>query len=246
MAGNLGSWLPRRWGRNLKSAMGAQQGARELLAVYRPDYNTIYSNFLGDALPGEWTAAKTNGTSAAVSVATSQLTLTSGTDDNGYAGQGYGLFWKGDLGMFFEQQGSLSSLTTQKLEIGISDATDDAGAVNTKATPTGTADDFCVLVFDTDDNTEFDLISEIDDGGPTANAEDVHTLVAGTDFTTEFKYQNDVVAVYLNGQSVGSGSCQGGDLVTPWIFTQSRDSSSSGIWTSEYWIVTGPSGVTVL
>ena len=228
----------------MKTATHASRAIQMMEILHDPRYNAIYDNFLGDLIKDEYDAAKTNGTSAALSVTASQLTLTSGTDDNGYAGFGpSATLWKGDNGVYFESQQSLSSLTTQKMEIGLSDSSQDAGAVATTSTPTGTADDFCVLVFDTDDNTEFDLISEIDNGGPVANAEDVYTLVAGTDFVTEFKMQNDNVAVYVNATHVGSGSMQGGDLCTPWFFTQSRASSSSGVLTVEYLFACGGSGI---
>lgn len=46
---------------------------------------------------------------------------------------------------------NLDAITTVKVEIGFTDVTTDAGAVNALATPTATADDACVWVFDTDD-----------------------------------------------------------------------------------------------
>ena len=129
----------------MKTATHASRAIKQLLIMNDPRYNAWYDNFTGDLIDDRYPAAKTNGTSAAVSVASSQLTLTSGTDDNGYAGQGLWLTgWKGDNGIYFEAQLALSSLTTQKMEVGLTDAVDDAGAVATKATPTGTADDFAV------------------------------------------------------------------------------------------------------
>jgi hypothetical protein len=237
--------LPRRWAHSFRRAANASDAVLNILTAYRPDYHTVYTNFLGDALTAEWAAADVNGSSAAATVASSQLTLTSGTSDNGHAGQGYGLFWTGDAGIFFESEQSLDTITTAKIEIGLTDALTDDGAVATKASPTGTADDFCVLILDTDDNTQFDLISEIDNGGPVANAEDVYTIVAGTDFTTEFRAQNDTVAVFVNGADIlgatgTAASMQGGDSVTPWWVVQARAGSASRILTVNYAICTGP------
>lgn len=235
--------LPARYKDSFRRFASASDAVLNMATLLRPDYHTVYTHFLGDALPGEWNTAATNGTSAAVTVASSRLTMTSGTNDDGYAGQAFGLHWKGDQGMYFTSEQQLNTLTTSKIEVGITDAIADAGAVATKATPTGTADDFIVLVRDTDDNTDLDLISELDNGGPAANAEGVYTVAAATNFLTEFRYQNDAAAVYVNGSHVGSGACQGGDLVTPWWFCQSRAGSASRIFVVEWAFVTGPSGI---
>lgn len=238
--------LPSNFARAMRQGTTASEAVRNIIKAYDPTWHVVYTNFLGDALPSEWPAkAGTNGT---VTVATSQLTLTSTTTDNDSAGQGYGLFWKGDNGIYFESQQSLDALTTVKIETGFTDATGDDGAVNVKATPNSTADDYCVLAFDTDDNTQLDIISRLDAGTAAANAENVHTLVAGTDFTTAFIAQNDAVSVQIGSSSgnlkvAGAGSMQGGDLVTPWFYVQSRAGATTRIYTVEYMLCAGPNGV---
>lgn len=239
------NYLPRNWAKALGRAAAASDGVRNVLLTVDPAYEVVYSHFLGDALPGEWASAKTNGTSAAVTVASSRLTCTSGTDDDGYAGQAFGLFWSGDKGFYFENFSALNTLTTSKIEIGVTDAVDDAGAVNAKATPTATAGDFVVLVRDTDDNTELDVISLKSGGSATANAENVYTVVGGTYFRSEFRGQNDNVSVFVNGANVAAASIEGGTAITPWIFAQSRAGTASRVLTSEYWIMVGPSGLAV-
>ena len=239
------SFLPRNFARAMRRSAQAGAGVREMMLLVHPNYETVFDHFLGDVIRDQYPAAVTNGTSAAVSVATSQLTLVTGTDDNGYAGQGFGLFWKGDNGIYLESAQAVNSVANVKFEVGLTDATGDAGAVDAKATPTGTADDFCVLVLDTDDNAEWDIISELDNGGTVANAENVFTAVGGTIFRTEFVMQNDIVAVYVNGNGVGGGSCQGGDLMTPWWFTQARAGADSKTGTVEYFLCTGPNGLAI-
>ena len=235
----------------MRSAMNglatASEAVRNMSLVYNPDWITIYDQFLGDAIDPRYAAAKTNGTSAAVSVATSQLVMTAGTDNDGYAGQGYGLFWKADFGIYMESaQQYGAAITTAKFEIGLTDATDDAGAVNAKATPSATATDFCVIVFDTDDNTQLDIVSQ-KASGVAANAENIHSaLTAATDFTTIFTAQNDLVDVKIgstvsNAKTAGSGVIEGGTLVTPWWFNQTRLVTNAN-WTFKvgYCFVTGP------
>lgn len=236
--------LPGGWRRAMRNAATASEAVRNTILVNHPDWHAVYQQFLGDALPGEWAAAKTNGSGAAVSVASSQLTCTSGADNDGYAGQPIGLFWKGDWGIFFESEQAQDNVTSSKLEVGFTDAIADAGAVNVKATPTATADDFCVLCLDSDDNAEFDIISELDNAGTAAGAQDVFTVVAGSNFTTQFVAQNDVVSVRVGSAAgniavVGDGAMQGGDLMTPWVFSQTRTTASK-ILTVEYMICVGP------
>lgn len=239
------NFLPRNYLKQIRRSHVAAAGVREMMLNYHPEYETVFDHYLGDAVNALYPSAVTNGTSAAVGVATSQLILTTGTDDNGYAGQAYGLFWKGDNGIYMESAQSVNSVANVKFEVGLTDATDDAGAVNSKATPTGRAENFCVLILDTDDNAEWDIISELDNGGSVANAENVFTAVGGTIFRTEFVMQNDFVAVFVNGAAVGRGSCQGGDLMTPWFFTQARAGTDSKTGNVEYLFCTGPNGLVI-
>lgn len=242
--------LPSNWARAFGGAASASDAVSFMMLLHNPAWEGFYTHFLGDLIPDEWGAGKTNGSGAAVTVAASRLTLTTGTDDDGYAGQGYGLFWKGDNGIYMASEQAIDTLTTSKFETGFSDAIDDAGAVATKATPTGTADDFAVLVRDTDDNTDLDLISELDNGGTLANAEGVHTVVGATNFLTEFRAQNDFVSAAVAiglGRATGAATgttvdakMQGGDLVSPWWFAQARAVSASRIATIEWAVCLGP------
>lgn len=243
----MGIHLPDNMAVSLYNATSAYKALDNLYRAADPNNNTVIYVPIGDLIPDEWVAAATNGTSAAVSVGSGLLTMTTGTDDNGYAGQAYGLLWKGDLGYtseFIFAPGS--TITTIKFEVGMTDAVADAGAVATKATPTGTADDFVVLVYDTDDNTELDLISELDNGGPVAIAENVAAVAASTYLRAQFRGLADNVGVYVNGSVVGTGSCQGGDLVTPWVFAQARAVSASRTLDTRFYFCTGPFSATRL
>ena len=233
-----------------QSFYGATSAYKALDNLYRgldPNNNTLIYVPLGDLIPDEWAAAKTNGTSAAVSVASGLLTMTTGTDDNGYAGQGFGLFWKGDLGYTSEIiTAPGSAITTIKFEIGMTDSTADAGAVNVKATPSATADDFVVLVYDTDDNTQLDVVNQTDGSGVSAAAENVATVTASTMLRAQFRALGDNVGVFVNGSQVVSGGCQGGDLVTPWVFAQARAGAASRTLDTRFVFCVGPYSATRL
>lgn len=239
--------LPRNWFRNFRAAAAASEGARNALMMAHPGYDMIYTHFLGDALPGEWAAAKTNGTSAAVTVASSQLTCTTGTDDNGYAGNAYGLFWTSTRGFYMESAQAISSVADAKFEVGFTDATADAGAVNNKATPTATADDFCVICLDTDDDAGVDVISGVNTT-ISKNANAAMTVVGGTNFRTEFRTQDGFIDLWFNGARPTLASAPlitTGDLITPWWFAQARAAGASKVLTVEYAVFGGPSGLSV-
>lgn len=221
------------------------QMALEVMArMYNPDWRARYFDFMGDALTAEWGAAKTNGTGATVTVAGGKLVLTSGTDSEGYAGQGFGLFWKGDNGIYMESEQQLDVLATSKIEMGLTDSLADAGAVNVKATPSATATDFAVLVRDADDNTDLDLISQ-DTTTVAARAETIlPAVVAATDFTMVARAQGDIATFAVgsgagNLLTVGSGAMQGGSLVTPWWFAQSR-TTAARVLSVNYGFIIGP------
>ena len=237
--------LPSRFAAAMRNGTTASEAVRNIIKAYDPTWNVWYDNFIGDSLDARaGAAAGTNGT---VTVAGGKLTLTATTTDNDSAGQGFGLMWKGDNGFYLESQQALDVLTTAKVEWGITDALNDAGAVNVKATPSATATDFCVLVRDTDDNTQLDVISQ-KATGVAANAENVHAVVAATNITSIFTGQNDVVGVQVgssigNVESVAQGAIEGGTLITPWWFAQSRAGSVTRIFTVEYVLMAGPNGV---
>lgn len=238
--------LPRNWFRSFRSAHAASEAAQNAMMMAHPGYDMIYTHFLGDALPGEWASAKTNGTSAAVTVASSQLTCTTGTDDNGYAGNAYGLFWTSTKGFYMESAQAITSVADVKFEVGITDATADAGAVNNKATPTATADDFCVICLDTDDDAGVDVISGLNTV-ITKNGNAIFTVTGGTNFRTEFRTQDGFVAVYFNNAIAAvttAPTITTGDAITPWWFAQAR-ATDSKVLTVEYAVFGGPSGLAV-
>lgn len=216
---------------------------RDLLLGNDFFYNVWEDTFRGDALFGEYPAAATNGASAAVTFTEHNeqgfLEFVSGTDDDGRAGQGLGLQYTGDRGVLaeflFETPAAISTI---KIECGLSDADDDAGAVSGKSGPTFTATDFAVLVFDTDDNTDFDFIHAKAGVGAAVEQSDfdlaISTIyyatvrVTGDDcFATIQGLSGTPTAKFSFGNLTAGAGIEGATALTPWFFVQARAVSAS-------------------
>jgi len=196
------------------------------------DYDVFEDKFWGDALQGEYPAAKTNGTSAAVTFTEHNLNgflaFVSGTADDGYAGQGMGLQFTGDRGVLGEFIiKTPAAVTTMKFEVGFTDADDDAGAVNAKSTPTNTATDFAVFIVDTDDDVNIAAISCI--GGTETATQDIQAVAASTTYRFGVRIDGDNTLYTINGVVVAEhpAAIQGGNALTPWVFCQARAGSAS-------------------
>ncbi|MCA9856743.1 MAG: hypothetical protein KC458_05650 [Dehalococcoidia bacterium] len=211
----------------------------DLLAASPFDLITHDFVFMGDTMPAEIVTA-TNGTSAALTptATTSRgLGLVTGTDDNGYAGIGTALAFKGDLGVLAEFLLEIpSTKTTLKFEAGLTDALGDAGAVNAKGAgpTTATATDFAVFVHDTDDDANLATVSakggtvvENQDLVAVAGSDKLYLAVRAIDDNVEFFYaQNQTRSLTRIGHGGGAG-IEGGSALTPWVFAQARAGSAS-------------------
>ena len=209
------------------------------------EYDVFEDKFWGDALLGLYPAAKTNGTSAAVTFtehnANGYLELVSGTDDDGYAGQGMGMQFTGSRGVLFE--GILrtpAAVTTMKFEFGLSDADDDAGAVLLKATPTHTATDYAVFCVDTDDDANIAFISY--NGSTGVAKQDIQAIAASTTYRFAIRVEATVVTAWLNDVQVAGGThvVTAATKLTPWAFVQARAVSASRTIQLHKWRVTQP------
>jgi hypothetical protein len=226
---------------NTKLARITTRGPRlDLWAPSSFDYDVFEDKFWGDLLRDEYSAAKTNGTSAAVTFTehntNGYLELVSGTATEGYAGQGLGHQFTGDRGVMFECIIKLpAAITTMKFEIGLTDADDDAGAINLKANPTYTAGNFGVFVFDTDDSSSATTIDFVSAKGGTVAAANktasVWTPSASETIRFSVRVEGDNVSAAINGRAVaGHGAGVGIDGaigLTPWVFVQARTGSAS-------------------
>jgi hypothetical protein len=194
------------------------------------DYDVFEDKFWGDLIRDEYPAAKTNGTSAAVTFTehnvNGYLELVSGTDDNGYAGQGLGHQFTGDRGVLAEFLFTTpATITTMKVEVGLSDADDDSGGILLKATPTLTATDIAVFCIDTDDDANIAFISA--KAGAATAVQDIEALAASTTYRLAIRVEGDSVSAWINGYQVAAGVIEGGSALTPWAFVQARAGSAS-------------------
>lgn len=211
------------------------------------DYDVFEDKFWGDALRDLYPAAKLEGTGGAAVTFTEHnangfIEIISGTTNGGYAGQGIGLQFTGDRGVLAEFIVTLpAAITGMKFEVGLTDADNDAGAINQKATTsTFTAVDCAVFVYDTNDDANLAAISAI--GGSGTESQDLVALAASTTYRMAIRVNGDQVQYYLNDSLVAShgAAIQGGNALTPWVFVQARTGSNSRTLQLNKWRCTQP------
>ena len=217
-----------------------------------PEYVSFFDDFLGTR-SGTWPAgtpyAATVGTGTEVIGLTQAvggtMTLTTGNGGSDTAGQGFGLNWSGDRGFYFIARAKMTTrITNVKFEIGMTDAVNDDGAVAVKATPTVTATDCAIAVFDTTDDTKVTFVTAATDVA--AAVDSTFTLAANTYFVVEIVGKGatdttgDNVACYLNGQLAGSGTINGASPLTPWFYIEDLAQSAATVLAVDYWGCIGP------
>jgi hypothetical protein len=247
-------FLPRKL-YNAFSRIGALgEPTKGLIALQgNPEYVSFWDDFMGTR-SGTWPAgtpyASTVGTNTEVIGITQAIggtmTLTTAAADGDTAGQGFGLNWNGDSGFYFIARAKMSRITLSKFEIGMTDAVNDDGAVDVKATPTFTATDCALFVFDRTDDANVTFVSNGGTADGNADASNF-TLVADTYFVVEIVGRGatdttgDNVAGYINGQLVGSGNINGANALTPWFYTETLTGASAAVtFTVDYWGCIGP------
>lgn len=237
-------FLPRRLDKAF-SRLAFPEAAKALLALHgNPEYCAWWDDFFGDALDARYAATVGTGTevigvaAAGANAVGGAMSLATDASGTGTAGQGLSMNWNGDLGVYFIARLKLVTITDAKFEIGLTDAVDDDGAVNVKATPTFTATDCALFVFDTTDDTNVTFVSN---GGTTDGNADASnfTLVADTYFIVEIVVQGNAASGYINGGYVGGGNIEGGNNIGPWAYVEELSASARTLIV-DYWGVLGP------
>lgn len=242
-------FLPRRLDRAF-DRLAFPEAAKALFAMQQgnPAYVNFWDDFVGDSA-GTWPASANWGYPATVGTGTEAiaigalengaLTVTTGGSSGNSAGQGVGLHWKGDNGIYFIARAKLDTITTSKFEIGLTDSLADDGAVDVKASPTFTATDCAVFVRDTTENTTVAFVTN--GGSVDGDADWSGTFAADTYYTFEIVVQDDTASGYINGQLVGSGNIDGANLLSPWVYTETLTAATRTL-TVDYIGCVGPRG----
>ena len=229
---------------NLRNTMGL---AREFgFAEFNTlDQVVVFDDFVGDVLSVEWRTADTGSGSSADAVisagANGTIVMVTGTADNGYSALSRELNFQGQLNCVMAARIKVDDIAAVKMEIGFTDAHDDAGAVNTMATYATTATDWVGWVFDTDDtaywqatgvdtNTE---ATKIEDGlAPVAAT--YETLIVALEDTTAHFYRLDANGYQTYRSAPMTGACTKDVSLTPWVMVQSREAGDSKTLTVDY------------
>ena len=168
--------------------------------------------------------------------------------DNEYGGQALShLQWKGDLNAFFVARIKISNVGTVKVEVGFTDAiTGDAGAVNTLASYSTTATDWCGWIIDTDDTATWQATGVKNNTEATKN--ESSSIVAPVADTYQFMgvLLDGDNAMFMqwdaSGRKIGEtlsvdSAIEGGTAVCPWVFVQNRGGSQARNITLDYFMV---------
>ena len=229
---------------NLRNTMGL---AREFgFAEFNTlDQVVMFDDFLGDVLDVEWRTADTGSGSSADAVisagANGTIVMVTGTADNGYSALSRELNFQGQLNCVMAARIKVDDIAAVKMEIGFTDAHDDAGAVNTLASYSTTATDWVGWIFDTDDTaywqaTGVDTNTEATKIEPSIApvAATYETLIVALEDTTAHFYRLDANGYQTYRSAPMTGACTKDVSLTPWVFVQSRESSDSKTLTVDY------------
>ena len=167
--------------------------------------------------------------------------MVTGTADNGYSALSRELNFQGQLNCVMAARIKVDDIAAVKMEIGFTDAHDDAGAVNTLASYSTTATDWVGWIFDTDDTaywqaTGVDSNTEATKIVPSIApvADTYETLIVALEDTTAHFYRLDANGYQTYRSAPMADACSKDVSLTPWIFVQSREASDSKTLTVDY------------
>ena len=233
----------------LKRVKGGRDGTYPFLENLTWDVVHYFDDFLGDEIRGSGTTpglyeVKT-GVDGAIGILANQangvaeIRASDGAGaDNEYGGISLPeLAFRGDRNVVVAFRVSIDALATVKVELGLTDATDDAGAVNVKATPSFTATDFCGWVLDTDDNANWEGLA-VNSGSAKTTISPGIAPVAGTFETMvvavreDDSTNNEAAVRFLRLNADGNMTYDSGwnaeyisstVALVPWMFIQLRN-----------------------
>jgi len=229
---------------HLKRVRGGRDGLYPFLEHNTWDVVHYFDDFLGDEIRGSGATPGTyelnTGDDGVLSVLADQtngvaeLSASTGAGgDNEYAFIALPeLNWTGAQNAVMAVRLNIDAITTVKIEVGFTDVTTDNGAVNVLATPTGTADDCALWVFDTDDTAYWQCFGN-KAGTEATKIEDGLAPVADT-FETLIVALRDTNAKFLRLDANGNltyesawmtDAITAADKLVPWVGLQLRTGS---------------------
>jgi hypothetical protein len=228
----------------LKRVRGGRDGLYPFLEHLTWDVVHYFDDFLGDEIRGSGATpglyeVKT-GSDGAINILADQpngiaeIRASDGAgSDNEYGGISLPeLAFTGDRQAVMAVRLAIDTITTVKVEVGFTDSTADAGAVNVKATPTNTATDAAVWILDTDDNVYWEGVG-IQNNTEATTVEAAISPTAAT-FETLIVALHGTNAKYIrldsNGHKTFESAWQTSAItaatqLVPWIFVQNRANS---------------------
>ena len=232
---------------NLRRNMGM---AREFgfLEFNTLDQAVVFDDFLGDVLDVEWQTADTGSGSSADAVISAgtngTIVMVTGTADNGFSAISRELNFQGQLNCVMAARIKVDDVAAVKIEVGFTDAHDDAGAVNTLGTYSTTATDWVGWIFDTEDSgnatkwqaTGVDTNTEATKIEPdlTVAAATYETLIVALEDTTAYFYRLDSDGYQTYSSAAMLNACTKDVNLTPWVMVQSREASDSKTLTVDF------------
>ena len=232
---------------NLRRNMGM---AREFgfLEFNTLDQAVVFDDFLGDVLDVEWQTADTGSGSSADAVISAgtngTIVMVTGTADNGFSAISRELNFQGQLNCVMAARIKVDDVAAVKIEVGFTDAHDDAGAVSTLGSYSTTAADWVGWIFDTEDSgnatkwqaTGVDSGTEATKIEPdlTVAAATYETLIVALEDTTAYFYRLDSDGYQTYSSTAMLNACTKDVNLTPWVMVQSREASDSKTLTVDF------------
>jgi hypothetical protein len=229
---------------SLKRVRGGRDGLYPFLEHNTWDIVHYFDDFLGDEIRGSGASPGAyeinTGDDGAFAILADQangVAELSASDGAGSSGE-YAFIALPELNWTAEQNAVMAvrfklaeAITSVKMEVGFTDVTTDNGAVNVLATPTGTADDCAVWVFDTVDNAYWQCFgnkagteaTKIEDGlVPVADT--YETLVVALRDTNARFMRLDANGRLTYQSAWMTDAITAADKLVPWIGVQLRGS----------------------
>jgi len=239
---------------NLERTRGNLGLAYPFVALGIPPLDMIVwdDDFLGDTIRGDATAPGiyevVTGVDGAINILADQaggVAEIRASDGAGAANEYCGvslpeLAFQGDNYCAIAARFYLDAITTVKVEVGFTDVTTDAGAVNAKATPTFTATNFCGWVLDTNDNEYWEGMGVKAGTGATTleaaispTASTYEWLIVVIEGDNAYFYRLDQYGKQTyptpGATAMITDAIEGGTQVCPWIFVQVRAGADRNI-----------------